>query len=109
MPENSRFSQYAGLEQSSTLFSVLSATQPSKIEISLLVVVRSAAASSGPTCRARKPGSPERSMATAELRAIAVTPVMASTVSLLGSRLVIGSGVVSLPSAAWPRSVSGAR
>ena len=47
-------------------------------------------------------------MATAELRAIAVTPVMASTVSLLGSRLVIGSGA-SLPSAAWPRSVSGAR
>ena len=45
-------------------------------------------------------------MATAELRAIAVTPVMTSTVSLFGSRLVIGSGVASFAKAAWPRSVS---
>ena len=48
-------------------------------------------------------------MATAELRAIAVTPVMASTVSLFGSRFVIGSGVASLAKAAWPRSVAGDR
>jgi len=91
------------------LFRVLSATQSGRKGISLLMMVRSAAASSGPTIRARKPGSSDRSMATAELRAMAVTPVMTSTVSFVASRLETGGRSATFASASRPRSVSPAR